>query len=93
MISREQTYQVTLVAMLEIPVIPIVVPLVEIAHVADGIGVQTSQSLFHLLIPLTKDLTCGNGVDKQFADNGKIGSSAITSSAVIAFVCLVFVLG
>ena len=82
-----------LVAMLEVPVVPIVVPLVDVAHVADRIRMQTSQSLLYLLILLPKDLTCSDGIDKQFADDGKIGGTAITGCAVIALICLILVLG
>ena len=78
--------------MLEIPVIPVVVPLVQVAHVADGVGMQLGQCLFHLLVLLAKDLACGDGVDKEFADDGEIGCSAIAGGAVIALVRLIFIL-
>ena len=78
--------------MLEIPVIPVVIPFVQIAHVADGVGVQLGQCLLHLLVLFTKDLSCGDGVDKQFTDDSQIGSTAITGGAVIALIRLIFVL-
>ena len=78
--------------MLEIPVIPVVVPLVQVAHVADGVGMQLGQRLLHLLVFLPKDLACRDRVDKQLTDDGQIGCSAIAGGAVIALVRLIFVL-
>ena len=79
--------------MLEIPVIPVVIPFVQITHMSDGIGMQSGECLLNSFILLTKDLTCGDGIDEQLADDGKVGSAAIAGHAVIAFVCLVFVFG
>jgi len=47
--------------------------------------------LFHLLVFLSKDLSSSNGVDQEFTDDGKVGSTSITGGAMIAFVCLIFV--
>ena len=93
MIAWVETDEVALMAMLEIPVVPVVVPLVQVAHVADSVGVQLSQGLLHLLILQSKHLACSNGVDKQFADNGQIGCTTVAGSAVIALIGLILVLG
>ena len=90
-ISREEAYQMALMAMLEIPVIPIIIPLIQVAHVSDGIGMKFSQCLLHLLIFLSKNLACSNGIDKEFTDDGQIGSTAIASSSMIALVRFIFV--
>ena len=93
MIARIEPDEVTLVAMLEIPVVPVVVPLVQVAHMADGVGVQLGQGLLHLFILLSENLTSSDGVDKQFADDSQVGSTAIACCAVIALVSLILVLG
>ena len=62
--------EMALMAMLEVPIVPVIIPFVQITHVSDGIGMQSGEGLLDSLILLTKDLTCGDGIDEQFADDG-----------------------
>ena len=92
MIARIESDEVTLVTMLEIPVIPIVIPFIDITHVTNGIRVQTGEGFLYLFVLLAQNLACSDGVDEEFADNRQIGRAAISGHAVIAFVCIVFIL-
>ena len=92
-ISRIESDEVTLVTMLEVPVVPVVVPFVQVAHVADGVGMESGEGLFHLTVLFAKHLAGCNGVDEEFPDDGQVGSTAIAGGSVIAFIRLVLILG
>ena len=77
-------------------VAPVVIPLVQVAFVADGVGVQARQGIGHLadgFVFITHNAGSLECVDEQLAYNGHIGSAAIAGHAVVAFVCDVFVFG
>ena len=44
-VAGVESYQVALMTVLEVPVVPVVVPLVDVAHVPDGVGVQAGERL------------------------------------------------
>ena len=81
-----------LMTVLEIPVVPVVVPFVQVTHVSDGVGVQTGKGFLHGLVFLTQDLAGCDGVDKEFADDGEVGGTAIAGHTVIAFIRLILIL-
>ena len=82
----------TLMTMLEIPVVPVVVPFVDVAHVSDGVGMQAGEGLLHLLVPFAQHLTGSDGVDEELADDGHISCATIASHTMIAFVRLILIL-
>ena len=93
MVAWVESDEMTLVTVLEVPVVPVVVPLVDIAHVSDGVGMQTGKGLLHLFVFLSKNLTGSDGVDKEFAYDGHVCCAAIAGHTVIALIGLVFILG
>ena len=87
-----QSDEVTLVTVLEVPVIPVIVPLIQIPHVSDGVGVQPCEGLFHVFVFLPEQFSRSDGVRQQFTDDGEVCRTAVAGGAVVALVRLVFVL-
>ena len=69
-LSWVEAYEVTLMAVLRVVVVPVVVPLVQVAVMSDGIGVQFSKCYLYLPILLAHHLASSNSVDEELADNG-----------------------
>ena len=93
MLPRIQSDEMALVAMLRVPVLPVVVPLVQVAVLADSVGVQTLEGSLVSRDVIATDGTGRAGVRQQLANDGKVGRSAVSGDAVIAFIGDVFVLG
>ena len=86
-----QSYEVALVTVLGVPVAPVVVPLVQIAALADGIGVQAGERPLVGCHGVAAHTPCYTDVLQQLTDDGQIGSTAIAGDAVIAIVRNVFI--
>ena len=89
MIPRIQSNQMTLMAVFRVSVLPVIIPLVEVAVLANGIGMQAVYLvLFHLkdVVRLANDTMCLQDIGFQFADNGEIGSTTIAGNTMITLV-------
>ena len=82
----------TLMTVFEIPVIPVVIPLVQVAHMTDGIGMEMFHSLFIDSGHITAYRTGGLRVQQQLADNGQISRSPIAGHPMIPLIGDILVL-
>ena len=76
--------------MLPIQIVPVVVPLLQIASFAYLIGVQAIDGILQgCLIGVVdvKSLSSLDGVSEEFVNDGQIGSSSIERATLIAFIC------
>ena len=77
MTPRIQAYQVGLMAVTGIPVVPVVVPLVEITSTSDRVGMQPFQGRPYPFVGFSQNLFCRKGIEKKLTDDGEVGGSTV----------------
>ena len=91
-IARIETYEVTLVTMLRVIVLPVMVPLVQVAVLANSVGAEFFQGRLVCSDRITAHTTGCANILQQFADDGEVGSTTVAGDTMITFVRLILVL-
>ena len=90
LVERIETEQVRLMAVMPILVIPIVIPLHQVASLSDVVRTQAIEGCLQLLQVIAVDTQGFRSLDsvlEELTDDGKVGGSSIETAATIAFIC------
>lgn len=80
-------------AVVDVGIIPVVIPFVEVAVLPYGVRMELLKLFGNLLrevILNVEYISRGKNVDKELADDGKVGRSAIAGGTLIAFIGDIF---
>ena len=85
MVAREEAYEVCLVPVVRVGVLPVVVPFLEIAFPADAIWQETGEDRVDFcdkFLVGPEDGGCAADIGCAFADDGEVGGGSVGQAAV-----------